>query len=351
MRAVVLPEFGKPAVLRFEDVPAPEPGPREVRIRVAAVALARTKDVAARAGLPPFAGRIRPPHILGTEHSGVVDRVGPGADPALLGARVAVSAVLSCGACRACARGHEEACASFGLVGVDRPGSYAEHCTVPVRNVHRIPDGLAFHHAAALAANGPVARAQLDAGGVAAGSRVLVLGAGGALGSAAAALAAWRGAEVLGVERLSVQPDRLDGLPLAARLDGDDDQLAAAILAATDGDGVDCVIDNLGLAALWRRYRPALATLGRIVVSGAIGHEPIPVALLPFYLHSQSLIGVRTGNRQQMTALWEDAHQGFRLCERLVTPVPWTQVSSAHASVEAGSAAGQIVLDVDHGTG
>lgn len=347
MRAVVLPEFGPPEVLRFEDVPEPEPSAGEVRVRVGAIALARTKDVAARAGRPPFAGRITPPHVLGTEHAGVVDRVGPDADPALLGARVAVSAVLSCAACRACSRGHEEACASFGLIGIDRPGSYAQRCVVPVGNVHRIPDSLSFRQAAALAANGPVARAQLDAGGVTCGSRVLVLGAGGALGSAAVALAAWRGAEVLGVERLSTQPGRLDGLPLAARLDGDDDELATAVLAATDGEGVDCVIDNLGLSALWSRYRPALATLGRIIVSGAIGTEPIPVTLLPFYLHSQSLIGVRTGNRAQMSALWEDVHRGLRLCDDFVSPLPWTQMSEAHARVEAGTAAGQIVLDVE----
>lgn len=296
-------------------------------------------------GRPPFAGRIRLPHVLGTEHAGIVDQTGPGVDPALLGTRVAVSAVLSCGACHACTVLREEACEKFGLVGVDRQGSYAQRCVVPAGNVHPLPDELSLTQAAALAANGPVARAQLDAGGVTAGSRVLVLGAAGALGSAAAALAAFRGADVIGAKRLSLKPDALNPLALVARLDGDD-SLSDNIFAMTDGRGVDCVIDNLGLAPLWNRYRPALADMGRIVVSGAIGHEPIQMTLLPFYLRSQSLIGVRTGNRTQMTALWQDVRDGFRLCDKLIGTAPWTQVSQAHATIEEGTATGQIVLQV-----
>jgi NADPH:quinone reductase-like Zn-dependent oxidoreductase len=346
VKAVVLREFGGPDVLAFEDAADPEAGPGEVRVRVLAIAVARTKDVSARAGKPPFAGRLQLPHILGTEHAGIVDQVGPGSDPGLLGARVGVSAVISCGQCRACSLLREEACASFGLVGVDRQGSYAEFCVVPAGNVHVLPDSLSFSQAAALAANGPVARAQLDAGGVTAGSRVLVLGAGGALGSAAAALAVHRDAEVIGVERLSVKPDQLDPLQLIARLDGDDDSLADKILALTDGWGVDCVIDNLGITALWNRYRPALADMGRIIVSGAISHEPIPMALLPFYLRSQSLIGVRTGNRTQMIELWKDVHSGLRLCDELVTTIPWDQIRDAHTVIENGTAPGQIIAEV-----
>ncbi len=349
MKAVVIRAFGGPEVLAFEEVPDPEAGPGEVRVRVHSIAVARTKDVSARAGQPPFADRIQLPHVLGTEHVGVVDQIGIGVDPTLDGARVGVSAVLSCGSCHACTILREEACAHFGLIGVDRQGSYAEYCVVPADNVHRLPDELSLAQGAALAANGPVARAQLDAGDVTTGSRVLVLGAAGALGSAAAALAAFRGADVIGVERLSLRPGSLDALPLAARLDGDDDDLPQNILAVTDGWGVDCVIDNLGLAPLWNRYRPALADLGKIIVSGAIGHEPIQMALLPFYLRSQSLIGIRTGNRTQMTALWQDVRDGFRLTDQLVERVSWSDVASAHVAVASGTASGQIVLQVPQG--
>lgn len=347
MRAVVLQAFGGPEQLVPGEVDDPSPGPGEVRVAVEVVVVARTKDVSARAGLPPFGRVITPPHVLGTECAGTVDEVGPGGDQALLGARVAVSAVLSCGTCRACDDRHEEACERFALVGVHRQGSYAELVVVPAGNVHVLPDDVGATQAAALAANGPVARAQLDAGGVGEGSNVVVLGAGGALGSAAAALAAHRGADVIGVEHLARKRDVLDALPLRAVLEGDDADLAQQILTATGGRGADCVVDNLGLADLWARYVPGLADRGRVVVSGALGHEPLAVDVRSLYLRSQSLIGVRTGNRDQVAALWRDVHDGFRLPDALVTTLPWEEAARAHADVEAHRAVGQLVLTLD----
>lgn len=347
MKAMVIEGFGGPEALVVAELPKPEPGAAEVRIRVQAVAVARTKDVAARAGHPPFGPMITAfPHVLGTEHAGLVDAVGPDSGELAPGMRVAVSAVLSCGECRACARGHEEACATFGLIGVHRQGSYAEFVIAPAGNVHRLLDDVDVVSAAAIAANGPVARAQLDAGQVGRGSTVLVIGAGGALGSTAATMAAWRGARVIGVDRLADRADRLDGLPLVAAVDGDAADLRQLIASAAGSWGVDCVIDNLGLPKVWEAYRPAVADMGRIVVSGAINHDALPMRLLPFYLRSQSLIGVRTGNRAQMTAVWRDVRDGFRPSSGHVQRLPFADVATAHARVEAGTAHGQIILEM-----
>ncbi|TQM43797.1 quinone oxidoreductase family protein [Pseudonocardia cypriaca] len=356
MRAIVIERFGGPEVLRAAELADPEPGPGEVRVAVEAVAVARTKDVAARAGRPPFAPSITAfPHVLGTEHAGVVDAVGPGVDDRLVGSRVAVSAVLTCGNCRACGQGREEACAGFRLVGVHRPGSYAQFCVVPEANVQPVPEDVSLAAAASLAANGGVAAAQLDAGRVGPGSTVLVLGAAGSLGSTLAALAAFRGARVIGVDRLGRDPDRLAGLPLAAMIDGDRPDLAEALRTDVDGvgdvDGIDCVVDNLGITELWNAYLPALAPMGTIVMSGAISHDPVPVPLLTFYLRSQSLIGVRTGNRAQRAALWADVANGFRPPASHLQLLGWDRAAEAHAAVERGEAHGQIVLRVDAGGG
>jgi NADPH:quinone reductase-like Zn-dependent oxidoreductase len=174
----------------------------------------------------------------------------------------------------------------------------------------------------------------------------MVIGAAGALGATAAALAAHRGARVIGVDRLALKPGCLAGLPLAASVDGDGEDLADAVRQAAGEWGVDCVIDNLGLAAVWERYRATLADMGRIVVSGAISHEPLQMRLLPFYLRSQSLIGVRTGNRTQVAALWGDARAGFRIPEAFVDAVPWEAAADAHRAVEVGTSRGQAVLEV-----
>ena len=345
---MVLTEFGDPDVLHLDEVDTPHAGPGEVRVRIEAIAVARTKDIAARAGRPPFGPQIPAfPHVLGTEHAGTVDEVGDGVDRDLLGRRVAVSAVLVCGQCAACERGRDEACASFALLGVHRRGSYAEYSVVPAGNVQVVPDSVSAVEAASVAANGPVARAQLDAGQVGAGSVVLVVGAGGSLGSTVVALALHRGARVIGIDRLSVHPDALDGLDLLAALDGEAPDLGEQISAAAGPLGVDCVVDNLGIPAVWEAYRPHLADLGRIIVSGAINHEPLPMRLLPFYLHSQSLIGVRTGNRREMGAMWDDVRAGFRPPSSHLHTLSWLDVAESHRKVEAGTAHGQTVLEVD----
>ena len=348
MKAVVISGFGGPDVLHVADVDTPEPGAGEVRVEVQAVAVARTKDVAARAGRPPFGTVITSfPHILGTEHAGVVDSVGAGVDPQLRGRRVAASAVLSCGTCRACVQGREEACADFRLIGVHRPGSYAQYSIVPAANLYPIPDDVTMQQAASIAANGPVARAQLEAGHVGSDSVVVVVGAAGSLGSTAVALAANRGARVIGIDRLAARPGCLNGLPLAAALDGDAANLGEQLEYASGPWGVDCVVDNLGIPKLWEAYRPHLADMGRIIVSGAINHDALPMRLLPFYLHSQSLIGVRTGNKSQMTAMWQDVKKGFRPPTSHLQRIPWLEVATAHQRVEAGTAHGQTVLDVE----
>ncbi|MFE4875124.1 zinc-binding dehydrogenase [Streptomyces sp. NPDC056682] len=167
-----------------------------------------------------------------------------------------------------------------------------------------------------------------------------------ALGATAASLAAFRGAHVIGVDRLSVKPGCMGGLPLRAALDGDAEDLADGIREVTGGWGVDCVIDNLGIPAVWHKYCETLADMGRIVVSGANSHEPLPMSLLPFYLHSQSLIGVRTGNRTEITALWRDVADGFRIPEAFVDARLWETVGDAHRAVEAGVSRGQAVLEV-----
>jgi NADPH:quinone reductase-like Zn-dependent oxidoreductase len=344
MQAVVLHRFGGPEVLVPTEVPRPEPGPGEIRVRVHAVVVARTKDVALRSGRHPLSRVVRLPHVPGTEHAGTVDAIGRDVHSGLLGRRVAVSAVLPCGDCRACTRGHEEACPRLGLIGVHRPGAYAQYCLAPAANAVPIPDAVPFSDAAALAANGPVARAQLDAGAVGAGTSVLVLGASGALGSTVAALAWFRGAQVIVAARLSARPGALAGVPASATVDIGRPDFADAVSALTGGWGVDCVVDNLGLPDLWRRYQPALAPTGRVVVSGALGEEPVPVGFRPLYLRNQSILGVRTGNRSDIAGLWRDVRDGFGLVPDLLSTMPLTQAADAHRLVEDGRHRGQIVL-------
>jgi len=86
MKAMVMREFGPPEVMRLEETSTPRPGSGEVLIRVHAVSVNRTLDLAVRTGTYPASVAL--PHVLGVDPSGVVDAVGPGVTARMVGDRV-----------------------------------------------------------------------------------------------------------------------------------------------------------------------------------------------------------------------------------------------------------------------
>ena len=335
MRAVVMREFGDPGVLQLEDVPDPIPQAGEALVRVAAVEVSRTRDVAARSGRHPFSRQITLPHVLGGDFAGVVEAVGDGVDPALVGQRVAAMNSSTCGECVACRSGREYECAQLEMVGIHRWGSYAELTRVPAGSLHVLPDGIEMSEAAALAATGPIALTQLRVAAVAAGSEVLITGVTGALATVLAALASRLGARVTGLTRriAAVAP----GLRLSA-LDSGREDLTQAIREAAGGAGPDSVIDNVAAPEVFDRYFPALMNGARIVISGAIGTPDLPtlrVPAAPLYIRSISLLGVRTANAHTTKDFWD-----------LVREEALEAAPAVHDAVIKGTAVGHTVLRV-----
>ena len=343
MRAVVMREFGAPEVLLAEDLPDPEPGPEEAVVRVAAVEVSATRDAGTRSGRHPFSRLVTLPHVLGGDCAGTVVGVGPGVEEDLVGARVAVSNAIACHACRFCLAGHDEACENLQLVGVHRPGSYAEYLAVPAANLTRLPDGLGLREAAALAADGAVAYAQLEAGGVGPGTRVLVCGAAGALGSTLVTLAAARGAHVIALSRRA--PELLARWGAATTIASDAPDLTARLLEATDGAGVDVVVDNVALPAPFAGYMPALAVRGRVVMSGAMGPEPIAFAPQALYLRSQSIVGLRTESRATRVRFWGEVAALPRLAPDALATLPLEEAVEAHHRLASGAKVGHLLLE------
>jgi len=131
--------------MSVQEVGDPIPGPREVQVRVAAVGMCGTD-------LHVFEGEFAPtvfPIIPGHETSATVSAVGDEVTELAVGDRVSVDPTLTCGECEFCANGQANLCLSWNGAGVARDdGSAAELMVAPVKNVHRLPDGVDLHLAA-----------------------------------------------------------------------------------------------------------------------------------------------------------------------------------------------------------
>ena len=174
MRAAVVRAFGGPESVEIADVAVPEPGARQVRIKVAASAL-NPVDAAVRAGVFGGAGKTLG---LGWDVAGTVDAVGA---PASWETGDPVVALVA---------------------GVAEPlGSHAEYVVVDAGAVAAAPASVDAVHAGTLPLNGLTALQALDLLGLAPGDRLLVTGAAGAVGGFAVQLAAHRGVEVSGQAR------------------------------------------------------------------------------------------------------------------------------------------------------
>lgn len=341
MHAVVFRSFGPPNVLVHEEVAVPRPGPGEVLVQVAAVAVGRYLDLAARAGTHPYPG-YRFPHILGAEHAGVVASLGEDVTGWHVGQRVAGFPNITCGRCTNCARGYDDLCPALELLGMHRPGAYAAYVCVPARNLHTVPGDLTPEQTTALALAGAVVLNQLDRSGFTPGQWVLVQGASGALGSLTAMLVEHLGGKALAMSRDADKRERLGELGLKHVLDPTSPGVVPAVLELTAGRGVEIVVDNLGDPRVWETSTASLGTGGHLVSSGAFLSKQLPVDLKALYLRGQHVLGVRTGNRASVERLWAQVDQGFRPV--LDTTFPLAEAAAAHTFLEQDQHVGRVTL-------
>jgi NADPH:quinone reductase-like Zn-dependent oxidoreductase len=344
MKAAVINGFGPPEVLRIEDVAAPRPGPQEALVRVRAVRVGGLLDVGTRAGRNPFA-RITFPHVLGSDFAG--DVVGLGSDdvPVAPGDRVAGVPFITCGLCHPCSIGREDACVHAQLVGVHRPGSYAELVAVPARVLRRIPDHVSYEQAAAIAVSGPVAVTQLEIARVEPGDWVLVTAAAGGLGLVTSLVAKHLGARVIATSRKEWKRELLRDHGLEAVLDTDSPDFVDRVSELTRGEGVAVAIDNTASATMFAKLCAVLSRLGVIVTSGALVAEPVALDMRSLYTKSQSVVGVRTHTQAGLDRFWRLAEKGIEA--RVDRTFPLVQVVEAHRYVEAERNFGRVLLTVD----
>jgi propanol-preferring alcohol dehydrogenase len=266
MRAMVVPAWGQRSELR--EVPEPNPGPDEavMKVRAAGVGLTLLNMRTGRSGGTT-------PRIMGHELAGDIVAVGDGVRHVKPGDRCTVYFYLTCGHCRRCRGGRETLCENWqGHVGVHVDGGFADLVCLPAGNFLSIPPALDYE-AAAMAADAVNTNLHCmrERARIGPADQVVLIGAGGGVGIHGVQMAKLFGARVIAVD---VSEEKLE---LARTWGADDtinaravDDLASAIMKATDGRGADATVDYVGRTPTFQAAVDSLAVGGRAVAIGAM---------------------------------------------------------------------------------
>jgi len=270
MRVTVITE---PHQVQIAERPTPEPAAGEALIRVRAVGLCGS-DVHAFEGTHPF---VTYPIVPGHEVCG--DLVEARGDCGLaVGERVVLDPGLRCGRCYACRHGRSNACVQMACLGAHLDGACAEYVTLPLANVHRAPAGSSDIEAAITETFSIGMQANIR-GRVAPEDQALILGA-GPIGLACLMVARGRGARCAVVDVMASRRDKARALGAEQAWDPRGDDVAAAALAWTGGDGPGVVMEAVGREPTYRQALELVAPAGRVVLLGLMaGEVTLPAAV------------------------------------------------------------------------
>ncbi len=344
MRAAVIREHGGYDKVRVERISRPSArAPGDVVVRVRACALNRL-DVFARQGLSgPGVRAVRLPHVSGVDVAGEVAEVGPGVRGWRCGDRVVLYSGLSCGQCEYCARGEETMCRGYRIFGEDTHGGLAEYCRIPASNLEPLPHHVSFELAAATPTACTTAwRMVSTVGNLRPHERVLVLGAGGGVGTADVQIARTIGAYVIGVTGGGERTRLLRELGASRTVDRLTEDFEAVVAEETGGRGVDMVINPVG-GSTWRPAIRSLASGGRMVICGATTGDDPGLSIREIYQSHRQILGAPMGNRRDFRAGLDLLARGG-LRPRIHAALPLEEVAEAHRLIEEGAVFGKVVL-------
>jgi NADPH:quinone reductase len=320
MRAVVVTKHGGPEVLQLSERPAPQAGPGELLVDVAAAGV-NFMDVYQREGRPPYAGNL--PYVPGAEGAGLVAATGPGVTGFAVGDRVAWTGV---------------------------PGGYAEQVVIPADRAVEVPDGMDLRVAAAVMLQGTTAHyLSTSTFPVAQGDPVVVHAAAGGVGLLLTQMVKMRGGTVIATTSTAAKAE-------VARQAGADhlagyENFGKVVREVTGDAGAAVVYDGVGRAT----FDDSLAALrprGYMVLYGAAS-GPVPPFELQRLAAAGSLFVTRptlihyVASRDELSRRAGDLFtwigQG-RLTVRIGGTYPLGDAAYAHEDLGARSTTGKLLL-------
>ncbi len=345
MRALTISAHGTLDQLELRtDLPVPEPGLGEVRVKVLAAALNHL-DLFVVEGLPGIT--IKPPWILGADAAGIIDAVGPsdGTLEVAPGDYVTINPGVSDGTCEYCRSGDQPLCLKFGLLGEHRPGSMADYIVIPSRNVLRIPKTLSPEDAAASTLVVLTAwRMLVTRAKVRPGEQVLINGIGGGVALAALLIARSIGAHVWVTSSSDAKLDRARALGANETINYRTTDVAKEIRARTGKRGVDVVIDNVG-AATWPASLGSLGKRGRLVTCGGTSGPIVETDVRRLFWNQWTIMGSTMGSDEEFRTIVGELSQG-----KFLVPVdsvhPLDHAKDAFVRLQSGEQFGKVVIRI-----
>ena len=327
VKAVRIHEDGGPEVLRYEDVPDPEPGPGEVLVALRAAGLNHL-DVWVRKGLPSAPK----PRILGADGAGIVAALGEGADGFAVGDRVVVNPGIP----------HD---GRITVIGEHTDGTYCELKALSAGQLYPLAESLSFEEGAAFPLTFETAyRMLVTKAAVREGEWVLIWGIGGGVALAAFELCRALGARTIVTSSSREKLERARALGADVAVSHSDDDVVQTVKSATEGRGADIVVETVG-EATWERSLAAAAQEGRVVVCGATsGHSP-PARLYRLWWKQLIVYGSTMGLPEDFEGAYELVRAG-RARVHVDRVYPLAEAARAHGRLESGAQFGKVVLRI-----
>jgi len=334
MRALVLHQHGADGLSLETGFPDPIPGDGDVVLRVRAASL-NYHDVFTRRGMPGI--RVPMPAIMGLDVAGEIVALGRGVEGWKVGDRVLGDPINR---------------VEGGLTGETVHGGLAEYCRLRAHQLIRIPDRVGFEAAAALpCAYGTARRMMVTNGHVAAGEKVLILGASGGVGVCCVQLAKLAGATVIAATSSAEKAVRLRRLGADDIIDYAQEDFVEAVYArygkpsrrgSGSDRGVDVVVNYTG-GDTWTKSLRVLRVGGRILTCGATaGYDP-PEDIRYIWTFELQILGSTGWAREDLTALL-DLLQAGKLQAVIDEVLPLERAPEALMRLENRQVFGKLVV-------
>jgi NADPH:quinone reductase-like Zn-dependent oxidoreductase len=309
MKAVRFHDYGDPSVLRYEEVELPAPGAGQVRLRVAATSF-NGVDASIRAGNMRGPIPVELPHTPGIDVAGTVAALGDGVSGVEVGDEV------------------------IGFLPMVADGAAAEYVLAPAEILTPTPTRIPLADAAALPSVGLTAwQALFDHGRLTAGQRVLVNGAGGAVGGYAVQLAKRAGAHVLAVAGPRSR-ERVRSAGADEVIDHTTTEVTAAVTEPLDLVLNLAPVDPAQLAALVTLVRPGGVVVNTTVWMPAPSDEERGVRGIDLFVRSDA------SQLAELVALVDRGELRVDIAQR----VPLADLASVHAQAATGAISGKVVV-------